>query len=158
MSEKIYHYRHEKSVGTLDVHRNDAKSVSVSFPDELSGEYRIPLDEREQRALVVFDGDLLFGALPKKATVVRSISLSQISCPSRSMRKTPVFLYDAVPSYEKNGTRMQIHISRYFILLPVCTAVVRKYRDKSLSPIYVIIRVCVNNHGTRVVEWQTSSY
>ena len=158
MSEKIYHYRHEKSIGTMDADRINPKYVSISFPDEVRKKCIVPLDEREQRALIVFDGELLFGALPKKASVVNSFPLVQITCPSRSMRNPPVFSCTALPQYIANGPIMNLQISRHFILLPVCTAVVRKYRNKSLSPIYVIIRVFVNNHGTRVVEWQTTSY
>ncbi len=155
MDKTVHHYLHEKAFGTTTAKRVDANTVVCRFGDK---EYRIPANERDQRTLVVFDGELLFGGLPRSATVVQSVSLGFISCPAEAMRKSPEYPCEALPKYHKERKKTGIEIFRHFLFLPSCTAIMRKFRNKSLSPIYTIISVFVNEKGTIVVEWQTTSY
>lgn len=155
MDKTVHHYLHEQALGTTIAKRIDASTVICRLGDR---GYRLPVNERDQRTLVVFDGELLFGGLPRSATVIQSNPLHIISCPTEAVRKNPKYFCEAFPKYHEIERRMAIWVNRNFLLLPSCTAIVRKFRNKSLSPIYVIIRVFVNEKGTRVVEWQTTSY
>lgn len=151
----VHHYLHEQAFGTVVAERLDANTVSCILGGT---EYHLPVNERDQRTLVVFDGELLFGGLPRGATVIQSISLGRISCPSEAMRKKPEYPCEAAPKYHKEDKKTGIEIFRHFLLLLSSTTIVRKFRNKSLSPVYVVINISVNNKGTKVVEWQTTSY
>jgi hypothetical protein len=157
MEKTVHHYLHEKIIGTVVASRIDASTIVCELPNE-DKEYFLPVDERDQRCLVVFDGDLLFGGLPRSAIVVKSILLDKISCPADSMRKIPDYPCEATIDYHLEGKDAWIEIFRHFLLLPSSTAIVRKFRNKSLSPIFVTINVSTNEKGTRIVEWQTTSY
>lgn len=151
----VHHYLHEQAFGTTVAERIDVNTVRCILGNS---EYNLSVNERDQCTLVVFDGELLFGGLPRGATVIQSVSLDSIFCPTDAMRKNPEYPCDAVPKYHKEDKRTSIEIYRHFLLLLSSTTIVRKFRNKSLSPIYVIINVSVNRKGTRVVEWQTTSY
>lgn len=155
MDKIIHHYLHEQAAGTVNTKRTDSNSLICTFGD---AEYHLSVNERDQRSLVAFDGELLFGGLPRSATVVQSVSIENISCPSDTMRKNPEYWCEAFPRYSRGEKKTSLNIFRHFLLLPSCTAIVRKFRNKSLSPIYVVIKVFYNDHGTRVVEWLTTSY
>jgi hypothetical protein len=158
MDKVAHHYLHEQAFGTTIAKREDANTVICGLGKY---DYSLSINERDQRALIVFDGELLYGGLPKNAAVLDSFHLPDIYLPSAVMRKNPEYPCEAWPHYvrdDDDDPETAICIYRHFLLLPSCTAIVRKFRNKSLSPIYTIIRTFVNEKGTRAVEWQTTSY
>lgn len=162
MEEKLlHHYLHNQAIGTVLCQRRDEQTLDCMLPD---GEtYQLRVDSRQQANLVVFDGQLPFGALPKRAIVLELQNYTgrlhqQLSCRKEAMRKAPDYPCVAAPQYVEVGDMEVIDVWRYFILLPSCMAVVRKFRDDSLSPIYVVIDSSYNQEGKGIVEWRTSSY
>ena len=153
---KIHCFLLESGIGAQELRRIDPKTVLCHLED--GSEYRLNVDERDQRALVVFDGEVLFGGLPKNTTIVHVESIGTIYCPAKQMRKEMMFPYFAFPKYYDEGAKVGIELQRYFILLPSCVAIVRKYRQKNLMPIYVLICVHNGQDGKKIVEWQTTSY
>lgn len=161
---KIYHYLHESATGSatgiVEGWRPSSSPNVVVCPLWVET-YYLNVDEQEQGVLVVFDGEILFGGLPKNARVVRSDPFI-LSCPSKSVRNSPDYVFVAGPIYRSiRETIMKdktgVLVFRHFVLLPACTAVVRKYRNRSLSPVYVMIQVTKGKNGP-VVEWRTTSY
>lgn len=156
MTSLIFQYLHESAIDTQVVRRIDEKTVSFRLED--GSVYRINVDVRDRRALVVFDGEILFGGLPKNASVVHAESLGAIFCREKAMRRELACSCAAYPKYQYEIGRIGIELCRYFILLPSCKAIVRKYRQKNLAPVYVIICVRDGLNGKKIVEWQTTSF
>jgi hypothetical protein len=156
MSSLIFQYLHESAIDTQLMRRIDDKMVLCHLGD--GSTYHINVDVRDRRALVVFDGEVLFGGLPKNATIVHTESIGMIFCREKAMRKESACPCAAYPKYQYEIGRIGVELSRYFILLPSCKAIVRKYRQKNLSPVYVIICVQDGLNGKKIVEWQTTSF
>lgn len=152
---KIFHYLHESKIGVAETERRSPTDIWVQLPDGGRG---LKVHELDKRALIVFDGDLLFGGLPKNAKVVLTEFRGPISCPEKSVRKgQPHASFEAIPAYDTRNGKTSVRLWRHFILLKSSTAIVRKYRNDSLSPVYVIIDVRQGKDG-HIVEWRTSSY
>ena len=150
---KAYHYLHESASGTSLIRRINKANVLVKLPDE-ERDYYLPIDHRDKRILVIFDGELLYGGLPKAAKVILREPKGYISAPASQFQAGVGYQCIAMPDYSLNGLMAEVSIWRYFILIPSRTAVVRKYRAKNLSPVYVVITV--RKDGDRVI-WQTTS-
>ena len=154
---KIHHYLHESQKGAIEVSRLSSTKIVCLMPGGLT-EYALDVDERDQRALIVFDGELVYEGLSKNHRVVLSEPLSLKKCPTGQMRKVPDYQCLGAPEYIKiNEKEMAIKIYRHFILLPSGAAFVRKYRHKGLVPFYVWIDVQMGKHGP-VVEWRTTRF
>jgi hypothetical protein len=157
----VHHYLHNMAIGAVSCNRLNDKSLACVLPN--GDAYELEVDHRDHKNIVVFDGELLHSGLPRNSTVLY-IGASQIAnqqtiaCPSAKMRRDPEYPYVAHPQYDIVDGGKSIEVKRYFLLLPSCSAVVRKFRNDSLSPIYVIINSFYNEHGKGVVEWRTSSY
>jgi len=155
---KIFHYLHEQVIGSTRYERIDSQVVECILDRELES-YRLSVDESDKRVLVAFDGELLFGGLPKNAHIVRCQTLGAVACDFASMQKNQDnhHIYTQAESNYHIGNKVTVDIWRYFILLPNGMAVVRKYKDEDLSPIYVIINVSTNKKEEKFVQWGTTS-
>lgn len=164
MSEKeriVYHYLHESSSGvsTAEWQEGD-KKFFLSLPALEDGEqnYLLEIDPRDRRTLIVFDGHIPWGGLPKNSKVVLSIeSLGFIKTPTENVRRhknaeecKPFAVHRFTDCERKD---IHLLLSRHFLLLPKSVSCVRKYDHKSLRPIYTFIEV-----DERGVTWRTSSY
>ena len=118
----------------------------------------LPIDVRDQRTLVIFDGFIVAGGLPRNHLVVVLEKILDLSVPTGQFRiscelgaETPqVFDFE---NMEKGTRSISADHWRYFVLLPSCRAVVFRYRPKSLSPQGVVIEVSKGR-----VEFKTTSY
>lgn len=155
--DKVFHYLHEQAIGTTKIQRIDSQRISFMLSGEDSVRELI-VDERDRRAFVVFDGEILCGALPKSATVVHRECIGELLCPMDHLRVTPDYCLNTRPKYGIKNKMVFVRLTRNFVLLPSCTTVVQKYRNKSLSPLYVVIHVFSSQKDNRVVEWETTSF
>ena len=151
---KVYHYLHESASGVVD---GEWKNGKFCFTlSEIP--YELCIDPRDQRTIVVFDGHIPWGGLPKGDKVVYISTPIRIETNVQSLRKQNLTeegsrLEFASAAYSGKGTYAYLDICRYALLLPKSVACVRKYDHKSLRPIYTLIEV--NEKG---VTWRTSSY
>ena len=154
---KVYHYLHNSASGATDAEWKTEKLI-IKLPDLLGNErmWDITVDPRDQRTLVVFDGHIPWGGIPKGGDIVfSSYNIQSICTNVKNMRK-PRFEEEARTecfSFQNGSEIAVLPIKRNFLLLPKSTACVRKYRADSLSPIYVMIEI--NEKG---VTWRNSSY
>src|SRR3989344_4166626 len=129
---RAHHLLYEQPHGCSIIRRENDKEVRVDIPGST---VLLPIDVRDQRTLVIFDGFIVAGGLPRNHLVV---------------------VLEKVLDFEnmEKGTRsISADHWRYFVLLPSCRAVVFRYRPKSLSPQGVVIEVSKGR-----VEFKTTSY
>lgn len=156
---KVYHYLHNMaSDATEAVREGDLLVFKLPNPNwqkrdvEPEAEYKLQIDERDQRTLVVFDGHIPWGGLPKNGTVVFEMRILELCVSEENVRKPNSSEETALWNICDNG-KATLSINRHFLLLPKSVACVRRYDNKSLRPIYTFVEV--NEKG---VTWRTSSY
>lgn len=163
----VYHYLHESASGKVvakweNWHINPPKPESkilvlelpLTFRSTTKITYQLNVDPRDQRTLVVFDGHIPWGGLPKNGTVVLEIPTLELCVPEGNIRKPNPSEETALWNIWDNGkNEATLSIDRYFILLPKSVSCVRRYDARSLRPIYTFIEV--NEKG---VTWRNSSY
>ena len=149
-----YHLLHEEAHGRSLIHRQDDKNVFVDIP---GATVSLPIDVRDQRTLVIFDGVLLHSGLPRNHRIVEDLLLPNLSAEFDQNKDLTCYMemrcMSAVSGNLSGRVRVCIRHRRYFLLLPSCRAVVFRYRPKSLSPQGVVIEV----KGGRA-EFKTTSY
>lgn len=151
-----YHLLYEQAHGKARIQQINEIQTAVYLP---SSKVTLPIDYRNKNTLVVFDGFVLFGGLPKNTDIVYRSRLNDLSVNIKSVRGTKSFLEEEMPDvYCENDSRTgktEVFAKhwRYFLLLPTCRAVVFRYRPKSLSPQGVVIEV---KDGR--AEFKTTSY
>ena len=161
-TRSVWHYLHNSASGRVDavINKNSVifklpnlNTLSCAIPCD--AEYRLPIDLREKRTLVVFDGRILCDGLPKNGSVVLQISLLDLRTPEVYVRKPR--LEEEGPLwyvYDDGRNEAMLRICRYFLLLPRSNACVVRYDNKSLRSIYTFIEI--NKKG--VLTWRNSSY
>ena len=158
---KIYHYLHKSASGTTIGEWQDKKfCFTLPVPLESKENVEIVLkniDQIDHRKLIVFDGHLPWGGLPKNAKLVDRSSF-MISTRKELVRKHGTE-EDVGPSgiscpfLDSENKKVHMTIYRYKLLLPKSVSCVLRYDHKSLRPIYTFIEI--NEKG---VTWRTSSY
>ena len=152
---RAHHLLYEQPHGCSIIRRENDKEVRVDIPGST---VLLPIDVRDQRTLVIFDGFIVAGGLPRNHLVVVLEKILDLSVPTGQFRiscelgaDTPqVFDFE---NMEKGTRSISADHWRYFVLLPSCRAVVFRYRPKSLSPQGVVIEVSKGR-----VEFKTTSY
>ena len=157
---KFFHYLFEAHPGVGDVMRRSDKSVGIALPAHKSGEvhYELPIAVRDQRVLVVIDGELLWDSVPKSGDLVSRVEIGDFKTNADHLRK-PRF---GVPSYcmeTAGGKEVAIlKLERLFLLLPAGNSVFRRFRDlRSFNPSYVFVDVKKTKDGPSVA-WHNSTY
>lgn len=157
---KFHHYLFEQHPGLGDITRLSDERVRVALPESAfaASSYEFPLDHRDQRALVVLDGELLWNSIPKAGDEIYSVAVGSIVTNAEHLR-TARF---GAPSYRVSQLRGKdvaiLELVRHFLLLPAGTAVFRRFRDRrSLGPMYVSLEVKKGPKG-HTVRWLNSSY
>lgn len=160
MSIKFFHYLLENHPGEGIIQRTSEKTVALALPSCVFGEkrYDLPIDYRDQRVLVVVDGELLWDSIPKAGDVIWSINRGEWTTNIEHLRK-PRF---GTPSYSVEMRRekwvARFDLVRHFLLLPAGNFVFRRCRDKrSLGPMYVFAEVRKSDNGPSVF-WRNSTY
>lgn len=152
---RAYHFLYEQPHGCFIIKKQNNKQVFVDIPGIIG---LLPIDFRDQRTLVIFDGFIVAGGLPKNHHVIKLEKLLDLSVPTGQFRISCEVGADTPQVFDfenmETGTRsVSAEHWRYFLLLPSCRAVVFRYRPKSLSPQGVVIEVSKGR-----VEFKTTSY
>lgn len=159
----VFHYLYEDAIGKSEAERTSDQEVRIELPYKLANrnfEYLLPVDIRDKRTLVVFDGDVLFGGIPRSGNVIQTKFVDIFDVPIENVRMPKENEKKDHLAYSKSNKRDKIilmTIFRHFLLLPAGRAAVRRYRPKSLSPQYTLIDVKIQN-GKPVVTWINSTY
>lgn len=152
-----FYHLHNPSHGKVIAKRVNPEEVEVTLPDERLRIHTLPVDARDFRILVCFDGDIPSGGLPKGSTVLMELPVvsssvtSPLVCHMEKAYKQRHVTEDP-PRYAVRGNQAEQPITRYFVLLKTGRAVFRKYK-KTLQPVYLIVDV---HDG--IAEFSTSSY
>ncbi len=168
---KAFHYLLESFAGVTEYERIDSKTIEVSLSvhqaidsRQAALKYqevltkRLSVDERDQRVLVVFDGELLCESIPRNGEHLFACLLGTIKTRTDHLRK-PRF---GRPSYrieeQEEGEVAVLDVWRMFLLLPAGNFVFQRVRDlHSLGPSYVMGEVRKST-GKNEVIWRNSSY
>lgn len=124
----------------------------------LSATHTIPYDDRDQRALILFDGDILWQGLPKSADEVYCEYVQHTFRPYAHVREHRE-CEESMPaqSVSENAHGRTLRIMRHAILMPAAIACVRRYRHENITARYSLITVRKAGANTEV-EWTNSSY
>src|SRR3989344_8544556 len=173
MSEirNVWHYLHNSASGRADATWvKDLLVFKLPNPDWVErkiapeAEYGLQIDPRDKRTLVVFDGCIPWGGLPKAGTVNFSFLLERIAVPIASFRKyrleeEPHFNDSLLLENKDFKEYASIRIKRHFLLLPKSIACVQLFDNKSLRPIFTFIEIKQQKTKKEevFVTWRTSS-
>lgn len=151
-----WHYLHNTRQGKVPIDWVNVARATVDLPDLLGVEhvYVLERDRRERRTLVVFDGHIPWGGLPKGSSVIFADRLGEVTAAATPVRQQRIEEEACVHRFsERNGrTYAVLDLWRYFVLLPSSRALVRRYHSESLAPQYLFIEV-----KKGMVTWHTSS-
>ncbi len=138
--------------------RRDDSEVQVSLGVQPPQTHVIRYDMRDQRALVLFDGDIPWQALPKSAD---EVFREELQCVFRQhayiRRNRPCEERMPHQSLVDNDFGRILRIVRHGILMPAAIACVRRYRHENLTARYSLLTVRRALDNTEV-EWTNSSY
>jgi len=138
---KVFHYLFEQQPGVVTAVCLGAKSISFELPVRKGGseQIQLPFDERDQRTLVVFDGELLWDCIPKSGDPIVSMKISTLHTPVEHLR-TARFGEASYSIVDIAGRKhAKLALFRHALLLPCGNFVVRCFRDiRSFEPKYVL--------------------
>ena len=139
--------------------RDNSRTVRLVLPNLVSEEeYVLPYDERDRRALVVFDGDMPWNGLPRNGAVVQRDLLGIVPVGTVHVRKRRTFEEEPPKNLSfADPSEAHLALQRWFLLLPGGAALVRRYRPESLAGQYALVEVMHRAAGA-IVTWRNSSY
>ena len=157
MQRHCWHYLYNSSTGRTPLERTDTKRVLVELPNVIIGIpacYRLSIDERDQRTLVVFDGYLLAGSPKRKGACIFRTPMGIIRVP-KGQFYMPKDDELGIPPYKYllGGKIVTLEMDRYFLLLREGTFVFAGYDSTNLSPRYLIALVRKGGKQGEYVEW-----
>jgi len=130
----------------VPVERVDGDRITIPVFEKVSIVVRV--DERDKRALVVFDGDIPRGGLPRSGTQVWQQNVKLLRCQKEHVRKQRPFEL-CHPHHPRHDTQdgITVLLRRRVLLLPAGRTVLVRYRPDSLEPVYCFTEVMCNDHG-----------
>lgn len=168
--EFFFHYLVESSHGTSNVEWLNDKAVRVRVCGRSSEgvlkewAYDLNIDERDNRVLVVVDGQLLPECFSHRGKLVHQELVCQLETNINHVRTPEGYYRGVTPPFVPHVQRdfpcvANVQVYRHFLLLPVKTkAVFVRPRDlRSLGPMYTLIEVDVENNKP-VVHWRNTSW
>lgn len=156
---KIFHYLFEQHPGVTEVYRT-GNVVSFALHDfERLRVHELSVDERDQRVLVAFDGELLWESVPKAGDLLVSIKLGEFTTPAAHLRASRFGLEPSYVTEEVSGKKIaRLAIFRHFLLVPAGVLAFRRVRDRrSLGPMYVFAEIRKEKSGPQVT-WRNTTY
>jgi hypothetical protein len=132
--------------------------MDLPVPEEKSfTRYVVPWNEKDQRVMGAFDGDLPFGALPSSAHQVHSVVLCTFKKHARNVRVAKAGESPATYEWVVEGSEefARVTLIRRFLLLPAASLVVCRYRQ-NLSPWYAHVEVRKGENDTANVTWRNT--
>lgn len=143
----VWHYLHGQCHGRADaVREEDLLVFSLPNPKDASSplaEYRLQIDPRDRRTLVVFDGHIPCNGLPGRAEVVFSFPLPDLKIPVGNLKRSKLDEENPVwHIFDDGKNQATLRIKRYFVLLPNGSfACVKRYDEKTFRTIYAFIEI-----------------
>lgn len=141
----------------LEYKRTDARNISLSIDPQV---YALPFDERDTRTLIVFDGRLPYGGLPKGASIIHVEGLPRLVTKHSNFRPAGEYEDEHLPytrHYAAGGAVTGIYQNRFFVLAPTTKVLFVRFRDRSLFPIFVSADI-QKGRSEEVVWHHVSSY
>lgn len=142
----VFTYLYEDQPRTIHCKRIDNLSIEVVFADEVKRV--VKYNVRDQRALVIFDGDIPYCGLRKKGTQIDILTHQVITMQHEHVRKLQSYELPCLSSASKSG---KFIVNRRAILLPAGRSTVIRYRQYSLAPWYCTIDVSYKDNSPKVL-------
>ena len=151
-----YLFNQAPKVETFLREHQDKVSLSLAFP--ITGHRYMPIkyDERDQRALVIFDGEIPWCGLPKAAEQSMVQLSGELVCSSSHQRKPREC--ELPGPWRNNGDETLVPIYRRALLLPAGKALILRYRDRSFAGCYSLVTVKRVNEEEVDVEFINTDY
>jgi hypothetical protein len=118
-------------------------------------EPRLKMDPRDQRTMLVFDGDIPWQGLPKGAKVIH-MKTSELPLNINHMRKDREFEEPRPESIEYKDGAPTLMLRRYVVLMRAGALLFRRYKPEG-SAQYCLVDVTIDGPRSEVT-WRTSSY
>jgi hypothetical protein len=153
-------YLFNQSPLVMPVVRENPTTVHTELSDEFCQKAIFTIDwhERDERVLVVVDGDLLSHGLPKSSAVVHSVVVGSRPGSTATLRKKRLEEEGLPRNLWQFGDRLSLQVHRHFILMPAATMAFRRYRPENLAPRYSLVSVKKTLEGRAHVVTHSSSY
>jgi hypothetical protein len=158
-STHVFTYLFNRSPLVVPYKRESPHEVQVTLEDDFckSQAYTLTWHEKDQRVLVIVDGDFMSHALPKSSAVIQSLVVGDKPGNIANFRKRRLEEEGLPPSLWQFGDSLSLQVHRHFILMPASTMAFRRYRAANLAPRYSL--VCVEkiaNDRARVTTHSSS--
>lgn len=153
-------YLFNRSPLVVPIVRQEPTTVRIELSDDFCQRHISTLEwhERDQRILIVVDGDLLSHGLPKSSAVVHSIVAGSKPGAMANLRKRRLEEEGLPSSLWQFGDRLSLQVRRHFILMTAATMALRRYRPENLAPRYSLVSVQKTLTGQAQVVTHSSSY
>lgn len=141
--ESVFCYLYEDFPRMYPFERVDSKSVAITLPhpsNTYCNDYTIPYDHRDQRSLIVFDGDIPWCGLPRAGNEQIAFHADTLISPPHQQRKEKEYELPAPYAIPENGP-VELALMRRFILLPAGNALIMRYRQHSLAGWYAMVKI-----------------
>lgn len=147
--EKVFHYLHNMASGSEDAER-DGDFLVFNLPNpnwerktEPFAEYKLQIDPRDRRVLMIFDGHIPCDGLPKQGKVVLSFPVLELKVFKGNVRRPrPEEEQPLWHVFDDGWNKATLQIHRYFLLLPRNqVACLRRYDDRTLRGIYTFVEI-----------------
>ena len=146
------HVRIYKFVRESDTHVNIRLPINVELlppgvESPLSKMFEVPYEIRDKRALVVFDGDLPWSALPQGCAQVAEYTLGYLNRKDTNLKKYKD--YEQCSPLEATEDGARILLKRRFILLNCGKSLIMRYRQKNIDGWYCMIETSYESDTDR---------
>ena len=139
--------------GILTLKCENSKEVSING---LTMPASIPFDIRDQRTLLLFDGDIPWQGLSQSADVVYRRALAPLELSRYHLRKDHPFEEKRPHSIRIDHGRVMLYSYRIAILARTTKMMIRRYM-KNGTPHYCFVEVRRNGENSEVT-WHSTSY
>lgn len=142
---------------TFPFTRVSPTAVRVNLPG-LNARFdeQIPYDERDQRVLVAFDGEIPWCGLPRSGDQQAEFLLDTLTVRGSQKRKPRPF--ELAGPYQSGAEDAHLPLVRRFILLPAGNALAMRYRPHSTTAWYAMIQILKHRDGKAEVEFITTDH
>lgn len=158
-SQHAFGYLYEDHPRRIELTRRDPKTVVLEVPRVIDfGPYVVPYDERDQRVLIVFDGEIPWCGIPRAAGEQLAVVVGELTVDVSHARK-PREGELASPYHIPSGVaKTPVPLVRHFVLLPAGRALIMRYRPKSLAGWYSMVEVKKLGPDSVSVDFLNSDY
>lgn len=153
-------YLFNSQIGLVPLKRISEREVSGLFPDPFTRQavdVTIPFHEKDQRTLIVFDGDIPWQGVSRHTDQALSMTFGPTIHSLGQVRKDRPF-EEPMPSSLSDGEMFRrLMLTRHFLLMPAGSSVMRRYVPENLGGRYSLVTVERDGPKSKVY-WQNSSY